>query len=159
MHNALQRRRDAAIDLGQFWRILLQNRCHRVCCCIPLEGTGAAQHFKKDCTESEDVRTMINRKAAYLLRRHVACGAQNLPCLSQGSGCGRECLPTAVRLRVAWRNLGQTEVQNLHSSIFSDEDVFRFQIVVDDASIVGRCQSVRDLRRKFRGLLGGQGSV
>jgi hypothetical protein len=47
--------------------------------------------------------------------------------------------------------LGQTEIQDLHASVFRDEQVFRLEVAVDDALAVRGGQSVRHLQ----GLLGG----
>jgi hypothetical protein len=86
-YDAIQRWRNAAIYLRQFGQVFLQDGGHRLGSRIPAEGALAGEHLEQNCSEYKDVRTMIDRNAAHLLRRHVAGGAQNLPSFSQGKVC------------------------------------------------------------------------
>ncbi len=48
--------------------------------------------------------------------------------------------------------LRQPEIQDLHPSVRGDEDVLRLQVAMNHALAIRRCQAMRDLRRKLRGL-------
>jgi hypothetical protein len=78
-YDSLKRRRDIAIDLGQFWRVFLQDRRHGFGSGVALEGALPAQHFKQDRAEGKDVGTIVDGHAANLFRRHVPGGADDLP--------------------------------------------------------------------------------
>ena len=50
-------------------------------------------------------------------------------------------------------HLGQPEVGDLHAALRIDEDVFRFDIAVDDAAVVGELERLADLRDDGQRLL------
>ena len=50
--------------------------------------------------------------------------------------------------------LGQPEICDLHPAALVDEDVFRLDVAMDDAFVVGELQGVADLRHDRQGLLG-----
>ncbi len=54
------------------------------------------------------------------------------------------------------RGFCQSEVENLHAAIASDEDIFRFQIPVNDALLVSSRQPEGDLGGIFRNFPRGQ---
>ena len=53
----------------------------------------------------------------------------------------------AGRARFRHGQLGQAEVENLHVAVARDENVFRFQIAMENAVIVCGSQSANDLQR------------
>src|SRR5205085_2116389 len=52
-------------------RILFEDGAHRFDGTVALERGAAGEHLEEDEAKREDVRTMVRRFAAYLLRRHV----------------------------------------------------------------------------------------
>jgi hypothetical protein len=57
------------------------------------------------------------------------------------------------------RELCQTEVENLDAVIPGNEDVLGLEIAMDDASIVGRCESARQLKSKLNRLASCNGTA
>ena len=143
-------------DAGQRWRnvspasevgqIILEDRRHRVDRRVAPERTPARQHFVQHDAEGEDVRAMVSRKAAHLLRGHVADGAEDR--------VRRRCSPStaspvarAGRGRVGLRELGETEVEDFDALVGGDEDVFRLQVAMDDALVVRGGKPAGELHR------------
>ena len=84
---------------------------------------------------------MIDRLAAHLLRRHVARGADHRS--RRGSLLLRPGL--GVLLLFFRSQLREAEVEDLHATIFRDEDVLGLEVAMHDALLVRGCQTVRDL--------------
>ena len=108
----------------------------------------AGEQFIEHAAERPDVGSMVHVPAARLLRAHVRRRAHDVPCVGHLRGT------VAPRLRVldvavSRDDLGQAEIQNLHGSIWRDLDICRLQITMDDASVVRRLQSSRDLTTVF----------
>jgi hypothetical protein len=81
---------------------------------------------------------MIRNQSLHLLRRHVSDCSHHHARLGLGSqGCR-----VGSRLR---RQLRQAKIQNLHSPVARDKNIFRLQVAVNDALVVRRCQSSRHL--------------
>ena len=77
-----------------------------------------------------------------LLRRHVAWSADN----DVGVGeCRRWALGADRAAGIAFRQLGQSEVEDLGVAGAGDEDVLGFEVAVDDVVGMGRSEPVGDL--------------
>src|SRR5207249_4960826 len=109
-HDALERRRDLRAA-GEFGRVFLQDRAHRVGGRPPLEGACAREHFVENRAQSKDVRALIYCLSARLLGRHVAESPHD------DAGCcrlGRGGEASLLRRRTLWGGeLRQAEVENL----------------------------------------------
>jgi hypothetical protein len=111
------------------------------------------QELVEGRSKCEQIRALIDRQSTYLLRRHIADGPEHNARLRRRrqhrGDCARLCR------RPILRELCQTEVENLDAVIPGDEDVLGLEIAMDDASIVGRGESPRELKRKLDGLASG----
>ena len=108
----------------------------------PWNARRPREHLVGDRTERKDVGALIDVQPTDLFRRHVADGAE------QQAGGGPRCCDSrdtgACIVQSARRQLRQPEVQNLHRAIVGHEDVFRLQIAMEDAAIVGSREPVQD---------------
>ncbi len=124
------------------------------------EGSLAGEHFVEHAAEGEQVRPLIDLRAANLFRRHVAGGAHDLT----GTRHGRRHRCPGGRPTRDLGQLGQAEVQDLGVPVGKDEHVVRLEVTVHDPGPVRRrqclghldCQSQRLLERKGS-LLQGRG--
>src|SRR5687767_12290441 len=93
---------------------------------------------------------MVNWLTSYLFGRHVADGADD------HSGRRLVYVRRAIDdggVFVGGRDLlGDAEVENLHPPVTSDEDVFRFEIAMNDAAIVRSGEAVSDVDGDVDGL-------
>jgi hypothetical protein len=62
----------------------------------------------------------------------------------------------AGRGRLRHGELGQAEVENLYVAVASDENIFRLEIAMENAVIVGGGKSANDLQRIVDRLAHGQ---
>ena len=64
------------------------------------------------------------------------------------------CVPVSVNSSGELaRQLGQAEVGDLHAAALVEQDVFRLDVAVDDAFVVGELQGLADLRHDRQRLL------
>ena len=133
-HDRVQPRRQFGIG-----RIVMEDRAHQVCCGGAFERAAAGEHLVEDRAEGEDVGAVIDVLRAHLLGRHVRDGAHHR------AGRGGHLLRRRVGIAVRRGELGQTEVEDLDSSVFADEKVLRLEVAMDDALLVRGRESVRDL--------------
>src|SRR6267378_6328496 len=85
---------------------------------------------------------MIRFVPAHLLRRHVTDRAHHR------AGIGN--LFSGIDFRTdtlvaQWPQLRQTEIENLHAAIGSDEEIFGLQITMSDPSFMRRGQTLSNL--------------
>ena len=106
-----------------------------------MKRTLAGEHLVENRPKGEDVSAMVDGLAAYLFGRHVA----GRPHHQAGIGSRSQSLVPLGRPRLALCQLREAEVQNLDSSVFGDEEVFGLEIAMDDALVVRRRESMRDL--------------
>src|SRR6266487_3143366 len=85
---------------------------------------------------------MIGFVTAYLLRRHIANRAHHRAWVGN-------LLPgidfRTDRLVSQWPQLRQTEIQDLHAPIGSDEEIFRLEIAMSDPSFMRCCETLSNL--------------
>ena len=124
----------------QIGRIVLEDRGQRFRGRLPLERPTPRQHFVDHHAQGEDVGAVVDRLPADLLGRHVAHGAEDDAHLGERVGHGRGLLGLwcADEFRHA-------EVEDFHAAIAGEEEVLRLQIAMDDATLVRRGESARDL--------------
>ena len=130
---------------GQLRRVGLENRVHGFNRRRGLKSPLPAEEFVKHHAEAENIRTRTGLFTANLFRRHVAHRAHDL------AGLGAELLGGVVvsRFRTA---LGETEIEDLGTTLQSHHDVVRFQIAMGDSGDMGRVQAFSDLRRQIERL-------
>ena len=113
-----------------------------------MESALAGNHLVQNRAEGKNVRPRIGRLSSHLFRRHVAGRAHDQARFGYAVD-GRR-IGTAHGFRTS--QLGQAEVQNLHSTIAGDEQIFRLQVAMHDALLVRRRQSPRHLQPVFNRL-------
>src|SRR5687768_12127336 len=89
---------------------------------------------------------MIHSFTAHLFGRHVTGGAYDDSGMSIHASRGNVCLGL-ITIRLS--EFGDAKVENLHASVFGDEDIVRLQIAMYDALFVGGCQTLGNLQRVF----------
>ena len=160
-HDSLESRRNGPFRAGQLFRLLLQDRRHRLDRRLPAERPLPAQHLVKHDAECEDVGPVVGRFPPHLLGAHVAHRAENRPLLRRSGALARAARRQLRLPRLRGRHLlRQTEVEHLHVSVGGHEDVLRLHVPVDDPVRVGGAQARRQpdrdldgpLRRKGAGL-------
>jgi len=116
----------------------VQNRVHQARVAVAVEREAAGEHLVEHGAERPEVRSAIGLVAANLLGRHVSDGAERRP---------------AAREPVAAAELGQAEVEDLHETVASHEQVRRLDVAVHDPGLVSFVQPVgrlhRDVQRAF----------
>ncbi|OQA36501.1 MAG: hypothetical protein BWY56_01393 [Acidobacteria bacterium ADurb.Bin340] len=124
----------------------------------PLEGAPARHHFEEDDAQGEDVGAAVGVLASDLLGAHVTRSAHEvalhrqdqIPGIRRGEVGRQEDRGFGVEEgRLQFR---ESEIQDLGPPIQGDEDVFRFEIPVDDAPAVGGREAVCDLKGDLDGL-------
>jgi hypothetical protein len=91
----------------------------------------ARGHLVQHHAQREDVRPVIERARLDLFGRHVGSRAHHH---TGGREQGRR--PLGLIGRVRFHDLGQAEVEHLHSAVWRDHDVRRLQVAMDDAPVV-----------------------
>ena len=122
----------------------LQDRAHGVGGAFSMERALARNHLVENCAEGKNVRTMIGRFASHLFRRHVSGRAHDHAGFSGDLDGGR--VSAAVR-RFRARQLGQSEVKNLHPAVAGEKKILRLQVAMHDALLVRRSKSLGHLDR------------
>ena len=129
----LERRGQLSFDLR---RLVIENRSHRLRRRRSMKCPLTRQHFIEDHAKCKDVCTMVDMLSTHLLRRHVP---------------GRPHHYTGLRgvrlVHSRQLQLGQAKVQNLYTAVFSDEQVLRLNVAMNDTLFMRRRQPLRDLRR------------
>src|SRR5437870_10616076 len=87
---------------------------------------------------------MIGFVPAHLLGRHIADRAHHRAWI--GNLFPRIDFRTDT-LVALWPQLRQTEVENLHAAVSSDEKIFRLEIAMSDPSFMRRRQALSNLLR------------
>ena len=121
------------------------------------ECRAARQHLVEHAAERPDVRPLVDRLPARLLRAHVGRRPENHP-VTRAADAGSRRLCQIRAGGIAARRLRQAEVEDLDDAVGRDLDVGRFQIAVNDALLVRRFQRLGDLPRD-RQRLARSGSV
>ena len=144
----LQTTADDALQTGRLIRghlgdrrLLVKDSARGVGVGSSVKGAFAGQHLEEDCPEGEDVGASVRDLTANLFRRHITNGAHHCTgtCVLQNRL--RACKGIGLRLG----ELGQAKVENLDAPIFRDEQVFGFEVAMNDAVFVGGVQPVSDL--------------
>ncbi len=140
LHDPAQRRRHPTRQRRQLRRRLLQDRRQRRDRRLPPERVLPRQELVRHHPEREDVRPVVHRQPAHLLRGHVRHRPQDLP---RPRGRRLRHLPAPARQPV--QLLRQAEVQELHPPVRRHEQVLRLHVPVHDPLRVRRLQPVRRL--------------
>jgi len=119
------------------------------------ERGSSAEHLVQHAPERPDVGPSIRGLARRLLRAHVRRGPEQDARSGHLERPGRDVGQVLVDPRLLPR-LGEAEVEDLDGPFGCDPDVGRLQVTVDDALVVGRPQSDRDLRGDLERLGDGQ---
>ncbi len=141
-HDVIQRGRNVSTRRRQLRRLVPDDRGERVARRVLPERSIPREELVQDRPERKDVRAVIDREPARLLRRHVPDRPHHL---------------AGLRLALDRRGLGrlagfrgldplrQPEVQDLDVTVPRDEHVLGFQVPVDDPVLVRRREALRDL--------------
>ena len=138
MDHSLQGHRSVGREVRNRWRLLVQNRGHRIGRRGLLKRLLPHHHLVEDGSEGEDVRAVVGRQSTHLLWRHVADG-------SHGDAGKRERRGLIHHRFFRLNEFGEAEVENLDATVFGDEQVVGLQVAVDDSFFVRGGESVRDL--------------
>jgi hypothetical protein len=140
--DAVECRRQGGVRAGQLRRLLRENGVHRFDGRWSREGPASGKRLVQDRAQCEDVGTVIGVLCAYLLRCHVADGAEH------GSGCGGGPRRGDAGAGGGGRraDLRQPEVENLDATVVRDEHVFGLQIAMRDAARMRRGKARGNLR-------------
>ncbi len=134
MNGALEVYRDRGAGGRELRRLLLENGGDDLDAGIATKGALARSHLVEHAAEGEDVRPGVGLFTLDLLGRHVTGGAHDGAGLGQGGSLG------------LWSGLlvqaRQTEVEDLDPAVGGDEEIFRFQVPVNDAASVCSRESV-----------------
>ena len=135
----------------------LQDRAHRLGGRVAMERALARQHLVKNRAKREYVRSGIGRLALHLLGRHIAERSHD----DAGLGSCRRRRQVRLRTRAALglSQLCQTEVEDLDSPVFGDEEVLGLQIPMHDSLLVRGSEPVRDLQSEVDRLARGKGAA
>ena len=150
----LGRERHVQSRIGELRRVLLEDRAHRVGGGRACERAAAGEHLVEHGAAGEDVGARVRCLPAHLLGSHVADRSQD------GAGGrvveGGRRVPQA--LAAGWGGeLGEAEVEDLHPAVVRHEEVLGLQVAVDDALVVRRGETGRDLGAEVQRLAGRQG--
>ena len=142
--DALKVGRQLRLDRLAQPRLLVQDGVHRVDLVLVDERARARQHLAEDDAEGEDVAAQIDALAEQLLGRHVADRAHDRAGLGVHAERGLRAVG-GEHARAAGGEFRQSEVENLRVAVAADHQVFRLQVAVDDARLVGLRQPLGDL--------------
>src|SRR5260370_11801809 len=153
--NSPRRRRDITISFGEVGRIFLQDRAHRIRRRLPVKRALARNHFVENRGEAEYVGARIHGQAAHLLRRHISRSTHHYAGFGSVSHGGQRSVIARLRLS----QFGEAEVENFYAAILRDENIFWLQVAMNDAFLMSRGESMRDLQSVIQSLAGGDRSA
>ena len=133
MHDSLQGQRRGWRKLRERGWIFVQNRGHGLSGGGLAKGPRAGEHFVEDGAKGEHIGAMVRWLPTHLLGRHVTSGTHHAAwigsvVLSEGAIVCRDVAGLG--------QLGQAEVEDLHSSIPNEEKVLRLQVTMNNSLLV-----------------------
>ena len=146
---ALERRSRG--DRRKVRRVVMQDRVHGVGGGAPPERRESGQHLVEHRPQTEDVRAMVDAKAARLFGRHVPDGPHHR---RSRLAVDRDRLGGARQ--VPAKEFCEAEVENLDPAVRRDEQVFGFDVPMHDAVFVAGRETTGDLDGIVSGLAGRQ---
>ena len=148
------------------FRLAREHRCDRVGHGVRRrERAPAGEHLEDDTAQRPDVGAPVHALATRLLGAHVGGAAENDARLRRrrrrhGRRHRERCRGSVRSSHIAWfSQLGETEVQHLHTAIGAELDVGRLQVPVNDAAVVGGFKRLRNLARDRQRLVKGHRSL
>ena len=102
---------------------------------VARERRPAGQHLEQRYAQRPDICTRVSAFSAHLFRSHVGDGPGGRSRLREPRG----------RWSIRSQHLRQTEVENWYLAVWSDHDVGRLQVAMDDTHRVGVGHTVSDL--------------
>ena len=121
-----------------------------------MEGAHAGKHFIEHGAECENVGARIGRLTTHLFRRHIARCPHDHARRGKLQAAERDLVYVSDRFL---RQLRQSKIEDLDSSVFGDEHIFRLQVAVHDSLLVRCRQSVGNLHSILDRLTLGQGAA
>ena len=112
---------------------------------VAREGDASRQHLVEHTAERPDVRALVDRQSARLLRAHVRGRAEDDPCAPPAVASGARV--RVGRRPIATDGLGEAEVQHLDHAAGCDLDVRGLQVAMHDPLVVGDFEGLGDLAR------------
>src|SRR6185295_8938693 len=109
-----------------------------------MKRASTRKHLVKNCAERKNIRALIDNSTLQLFRRHVTNRTHHHTRIGINASCRYFCLRL---MTVQLRELRQTEIENLQATVVGNENIFRFQIAMDDSLLVCRRKPIRKLRR------------
>jgi hypothetical protein len=116
-----------------------------------VKGSSPSEHFVQDASECPDIRTLVDRSATGLLRRHVAGTADD--CAGHRTTGYRRRIRNIDGSAFIGERLCQSEIEHFHLAVGRELDVRRLQVAVNDAAFVRRFERLRDLLRNLQSFI------
>ena len=142
--NLFELRRQLWIQPHRCHRYAVEDRFRKHAQSVAPKGQNPTHHFIEHDAKRKQVGTSIQILTPHLLRRHVCQGADRrsrsgqIGHLTRLGDRGRRGIDN-------FKQLGQSEIEDLDVSSMGDEDVRGFNVAVDDAFAVSCVESVGDL--------------
>src|ERR1035438_9623895 len=153
-HDPLQGGRKILQRLRKRWWIFVQNGGQGFGPGGLLKGSSSGEHLVENDAERKDVGASVRGLSADLLRCHVAYRGQHMAGASLLDSSGRAVGGCGIKLR----EFGQSEVENLEASVFGEEQVFRFEVAMNNSGVVSGGQTTGDVHTGIAGLAQAHGA-
>ena len=116
---------------------------------VAAERAATGEHLVEHRAECPDVGALVDRASSRLLGAHVCRRSEHHALNGRLERCRRICGCRGILARC----LGEAEVQQLHDALRRQLDIRRFEIPVDDATLVRGVERLAYLTRDREGLL------
>src|SRR6185503_12766468 len=146
LYKAPQRGSDAGMRLERR-RIVLQYGVQGFYGRVGLKSASARDYFIEYGADRENVRPVIDPLAADLLRRHITHRAHDHAGFCLPVGWHRSHYGLRLARNASVRELCETEIENFGPVVAADEDILRLEVSMNDSSLMGSCESLRNLLR------------
>src|SRR5438132_5547272 len=141
LNQARDPRRQVGPSGGDRFRLVPQRRGQCFHRRFTVKRWNSAGHLIKNRAEGEEIRAGVGVLAGQRLGRGIACRTDDEATL--GESLERHYGGSGIAIGLA--DPRQTEVKNLRRSLARDEDVFRLEIAMHDATLMSGGERISDL--------------